>query len=175
MLDEPRGRFGRWGQVASALATFGVLGFLIVFVVLDWLVGATWWVLLVACLPIALFSIAWGFTVVEDDEPESESVVEGGENLRMFFDKPKGPGEWIVRIVGSLLTFGSVMGLCDLLLIDLLGFSPLALALASVPVLALSFAAWFTGFDEDDDRVGLPENAPSRDGANARVHARARI
>lgn len=77
MFDEPNGRFGRWGQVASTLATFGFLAFVIVFVILDLLVDAPDWALWAACVPIAMFSVAWGFTVVDDEvDPAISSPLE---------------------------------------------------------------------------------------------------
>ncbi len=181
MLDEPNGRFGRWGQAASALATFAILTFLIVFLVLDRLVGAPSWGLLLACAPIGVFSIAWGFTVVEDDEFDSalsadEDPTSDGSKIRMA--TPKGRfGRWgqIARLLGAIfvLMFG-VSWISKLVGEPFNSWNPwVQLSVLSFVVL-LAFLMEMTtlGEDDEDSRTKLPDAAPIRDSANVRFHER---
>lgn len=167
--DEPSGRFGRWGQIASALATFALLGFLIVGLILYWLVDAPVWILVAVCVPLAVFSIAWGFTDVDEDEPESESL-EDFEGPHWVLNLPTSVGGWIVRVAAVWLSVGGAMGLGALLFVELLGMSEQDWAWALLPCFVLSVWAWFYEPVDEDDRAELPDNAPVRNSANARFH-----
>ncbi|MGB0889021.1 MAG: hypothetical protein ACPGWS_01940 [Solirubrobacterales bacterium] len=181
MLDEPNGRFGRWGQAASALATFAILTFSIVFLVLDRLVGAPLWGLLLACVPIGVFSIAWGFTVVEDDEVDSATCADEdprSDDLTIKLATPKGRfGRWgqVAEMVGAI--FAVMFGVS--LISTLVGepfnaWNPwVRLSVLSFVVLIAFFMEMTTlGEDEEDSRTALPDAAPLRDSANARFHER---
>lgn len=174
--DEPNGRFGRWGQVASALTTFGILGFVIGFVVLDWLVDAPAWALWAASVPIALFSVAWGFTVVDDeDDPEPAQDADEEATSHWVYSKPRGALGWLFRIVSIWFSFAGLLWLSDLLLIQLLDLPERAWTLSGFPLLAFAIALQM--FDIEDDAARDPDlspKTPAGDNANKRFHERAR-
>lgn len=174
--DEPNGRFGRWGQVASTLGTFAVLAFVIVFVVLDWLVDAPAWALWAACVPIALFSVAWEFTVVDDeDDLEPARAADDEEPSHWVYDKPNGARGWFFRFVSIWFTFGCLLWLSDLLLTELLDLPHRAWTLSGFPLLAFAIALQMFDIEDDDARdPDLSPKAPAGDNANKRFHERAR-
>lgn len=152
-LDEPNGRFGRWGQIGSAVMTFAILSFTIVFVLLDWIIGAPTWVLLVACLPIAVFSIAWGFTTVDDDDlaPVATPETESEEKLRWVYDKPHGASGWFLSLFRLWFGFGCLLAMSQLLIEDVLGLSSQTWVISGFPLLALALALEFLDLEEVPD------------------------
>lgn len=177
-LDEPNGKYGRWGQAGSALLTFAILGFVIVVAVLDWLVGAPTWVLLVACIPIAVFSVAWGFTVVDDDEDEETREQEDDSEMEFKFVKPSGVSGWL-RKIGS--TLAGVLGVFfaigipfQLAGLPVREWSNLAQFIVFWAVIIFAVIMEFTTFgeDEEDRSHDLPAVAPASGNANARFHQR---
>lgn len=180
MLDEPNGRFGRWGQVASALATFAILGSVILFVVLYWLLEAPLWFICIVAVPIAIFSTVFGFTVVDDEELESDSVTEAGRDsddsgFRLM--EPKNRFGRFGQVVVTVWSICAVMGVVHAMSSEVFGlgfrdWDPWAQGTVFLAVCMMAFFFEMTtlGEDDEEDRLGPPVSAPTRDGANARYH-----
>lgn len=183
MLDEPNGRFGRLGQVASALTTFAILAFLLVYVVLDLLLGAPTWFLAGACIPIAVFSVTFGFTVVDDDELESgqsakDDLKTDEPSIKLL--EPRGRFGRFGQVVVTVWTICMLMGVITTIVREAFGLSfdewdPWAQFTVFLTVCLVTFLFEMTtlGEDDDDGRDRLPEFAPPSDGHNARYHERA--
>lgn len=178
MGDEPTGRFGRWGQVASALATFGVLSFVIVYAILHLLVGAAAWVMLAASVPIAVFSIAWGFTVVDDEDLDGQ-IPDSDDDSDWTFQivKPSGTRNWL-RKIGSAL--GGMLGLFFVIGIpfNLAGLpvsewsNPVQFIVFWTVVIFALLMEFTTLGDDEDESPATPAYAPAADNNNARFHQR---
>lgn len=157
-LDEPNGKYGRWGQVGESLVTFGILGFLIVKVLLDWVIGAPDWILWAALGVTAVFSLAWGFTVVDEDPLQEEPEPEPEEdNLVWIYDRPDGFWGWVRRLIGLSFGIGGLMFIINgLLLTELLHASDTVKFWVGFPVIALAVALEFFDVVEPDDPRASP-------------------
>jgi len=144
--DEPTGRFGVWGQVASVFVTFAILWFLLVEVLLNWVIGASDLILGLASLPIAAFAIVWGFTEAADEADGAvvtESELANEVQYEWIVDRPEGFWGWCGRLalflVGWSLVARALYWLAELLfnVPDWTRFVIVAICLP--PLLALEF------------------------------------